>query len=43
MPLKKGSSNKTLSSNIRRLRHEGYKQTQAVAIAYRKAGRARKK
>ena len=42
MPLKRGSSDKTISSNIRTLRHEGYPQRQAIAIAYRKAGRSRK-
>ncbi len=41
MPLKRGSSDETIRSNIRTLRHEGYPQNQAVAIAYRKAGRSR--
>lgn len=42
MPLKKGRSDKAISSNIRRLREEGRPQDQAVAIALRQAGRSRK-
>jgi len=42
MPLKKGSSKKAVSSNIRILRSEGYKPKQAVAIAMSKAGKQRK-
>jgi len=43
MPLKKGRSKKAVSSNIRTLRHEGYPQKQAIAIAMSKAGKSRKK
>lgn len=43
MPLKRGKSKKAVSSNIRELRHSGYPQRQAVAIAMKKAGKARKR
>lgn len=33
MPLKAGSSDKTLQANIKKLLDEGYPQNQAVAIA----------
>jgi len=42
MPLKRGSSAKVVSANIRRLVHEGKPQKQAIAIAMSKAGRSRK-
>jgi len=43
MPLLKGKSDKVVSSNISELRHSGYPQKQAIAIALSKAGKSRKK
>jgi hypothetical protein len=42
-PLKGGSSQKTISGNIRTLIKEGYPSKQAAAIAYKKAGKSRAK
>jgi len=42
MPLRKGSSKKVISQNIRTEMRHGKPQKQAIAIAYRKAGKSRK-
>jgi hypothetical protein len=43
VPLKKGSSKKTISANVRELMASGRPQKQAVAIALDEAGKRRAK
>lgn len=43
MPLKKGKSKKVVSENISELRHSGYPQKQAIAIAMSEKRRSARK
>jgi|TARA_R110000796_G_scaffold53822_3_gene126186 hypothetical protein len=43
MPLTKGKTKKAVSSNVKKLKKEGYPQKQAVAIALNSAGKSRRK
>lgn len=43
MPLKKGSSRKVISANIKTEMEHGKPQKQAIAIAMSKAGKSRKR
>lgn len=43
MPIKKGRSKKTISSNIKKLISEHYPKKQAVAIAYSEAHKTMRK
>ena len=43
MPLKKGSSKKVIAANIRTEMHAGKPQKQAIAIAFSKAKKQKKK
>ena len=41
MPLKKGSSKKVVSMNIKEMMHSGHPQKQAVAAAMNQAGKSK--
>lgn len=43
MPLKKGSSKKVVSANIREMMHSGHPQKQAVAAAMAEARRSKRR
>ncbi len=43
MPLKKGSSKKTISENISELRHSNFPEKQSIAIAMNSAGKSKSK
>lgn len=43
MPLYEGKSQKTISKNISKLRHEGYGEKQSIAISMSKAGKVKSK
>lgn len=43
MPLKKGSSQETISENIREMIRSGHPRNQAIAAAMRSAGKKKKK
>lgn len=43
MPLLKGSSDEVIGANIGELRKSGYPEKQAIAIAFSKAGKSKKK
>jgi hypothetical protein len=43
MPLKKGSSQKTISENIKEMERAGHPPKQAIAASMRQAGKSRKK
>lgn len=42
MPLKAGSSKPVISNNISELRHSGYPEKQAIAIAFSNARKSKK-